>query len=77
VTDHDFQNRVDRCIVILTLHPVDSPRVLEAVNDLADLCNSLGLPAEAALEIATRIGTVARGLREVEMYSLAANLALQ
>jgi hypothetical protein len=77
VTKADFLRRVDHYVAVFAAHEPESLRGREAADDLAALCNALGLSANAAVDLATRIGTVARNLREAEMYALAADLVLQ
>ena len=77
MTKSEFLRFVDRAVITFSVHEPDSQRGLEIVHEFVEICNALGLTADASVELATRIGTVARGLREVEMYRLAANLAVQ
>jgi hypothetical protein len=73
----EFLRFIDRAVITFSVHEADSPRGLKIVNELEEICSALGLSPDETVVLATRIGTAARGLREVGMRALATNLAVQ
>jgi len=77
MTQREFMRRIDGWIRVFAEHPADSKAGLAAVHEIIATADELRLTADEAVELATRIGNVVRGLREVEMSSLTANAGVQ